>query len=51
MSLKERIIKKIEENFEDMEDALVYNCDFDSIPLFRDYTDEIIKILDEELIE
>ena len=51
MTLKERLIKRIAENFEDMEDALVASCAFDYIPLFEDYTDEIIKILDEELTE
>jgi hypothetical protein len=46
---KERLIKRIEENLEDMEDALVENCAFDCIQLFRDYTDEILKIIKEEL--
>ena len=32
-----------------MEDALINNCAFDLIPLFRDYTDEIIKIIEEEI--
>lgn len=48
---KDRIIKRIEENFKDMEDALIENCAFDYIPLFRDYTDEIIKIIEEECTE
>ena len=46
---KERLIKRIEENLEDMEGALVENCAFDCIQLFRDYTDEILKIIKEEL--
>ena len=44
---KEKLLKRIEENFEDMEDALIENCAFDYIQLFRDYTDEIIKIIEE----
>ena len=46
---KENLIKRIEENFDDMEDALIKNCAFQEIPLFRDYTDEIIKIIEEEM--
>ena len=46
---KDRLLKKIEENFDDMENSLVDNCAFDIVPLFRDYTDEIIKIIEEEL--
>lgn len=46
---KESIIKRIEENFDDMEDALVENCAFQEVQLFRDYTDEIIKIIEEEM--
>ena len=46
---KQRLIKRIEENFEDMEDVLVENCAFDYVQLFRDYTDEIIKIIEEEM--
>lgn len=45
---KESLIKKIEENFNDMKDALVENYASDFIPLFRDYTDEIIQIIEEE---
>ncbi len=48
---KENLLKRIEENFEDMEDALVENCAFDYVQLFRDYTDEIIKIIEEEMSE
>ena len=51
MSLKERIIKKIGENFDDMKDALVENCAPELVPIFREYTDEIIKIIEEEIIE
>lgn len=46
---KENLIKRIEENFNDMEDALVENCEFQEVQLFRDYTDEIIKIIEEEM--
>ena len=46
---KENILKRIEENFDDMEDALINNCAFDYVQLFRDYTDEIIKIIEEEM--
>lgn len=48
---KDILIKRIEENFEDMEDALVENCAFDYILLFRDYTDEIIKVIKEECMD
>ena len=51
MTRKEKIIKEINENFEDMKKALVDNeTSFLSI-LFRDYTDEIIRIIEEELSE
>lgn len=46
---KENLLKRIEENFDDMEDALINNCAFDYVQLFRDYTDEIIKIIEEEM--
>ena len=46
---KESIIERVEENFDDMEDALISNCAFDYVQLFRDYTDEIIKIIEEEM--
>ena len=46
---KENLIKRIEENFDDMEDALISNCAFQEVQLFRDYTDEIIKIIEEEM--
>ena len=48
MTLKEKIIKEIENNFEDMKDALVENGGSELTPLFRDYTDEIIKIVEME---
>ena len=48
---KENLIKRIEENFDDMEDALINNCAFQEVQLFRDYTDEIIKIIEEEMSE
>lgn len=46
---KEKLIERIEENFDDMENALINNCAFYEIELFRDYTDEIIKIIEEEM--
>ena len=46
---KEKLIKRIEENFDDMKNALVVNFAFDEVGLFRDYTDEIIKIIEEEM--
>lgn len=45
---KDRIIQSIEENFEDMKDALVGNGEPDYVRLFREYTDEIIKIIEKE---
>ena len=51
MSLKEILIKRIEENFDDMEDALKYFHVVDIKILFREYTDEIIKIIEEEIME
>lgn len=51
MSLKDRIIKKIEENFDDMEDALIKNYHLHYVQLFRDYTEEILKIIEEECSE
>ena len=46
---KEKLIKRIEENFDDMEDALIKNQTSFIVNLFRDYTDEIIKIIEEEM--
>lgn len=46
---KENLIKRIEENFEDMEEALIKNQTYFIVNLFRDYTDEIIKIIEEEM--
>lgn len=46
---KEKIIKEIEECFEDIKKAC--ECEIggaELIPLFRDYTDEIIKIIQEQ---
>lgn len=45
---KDRLIREIECNFNDMKDALINNNAFDIIPLFRDYTDEIIKLINKE---
>jgi hypothetical protein len=47
---KESIIKRIEENFSDMEDALIKNYHMHYVQLFRDYTEEIIKIIEEEMV-
>ena len=49
LNTKENIIKRIEENFEDMADALADNNMPLIIRLFRDYTNETIKIIEEEL--
>ena len=46
---KENLIKRIEENFDHMEGALIKNGAFQMAQLFRDYTDEIIKIIKEEM--
>lgn len=46
---KENLIKRIEENFDDMEDALIKNYHLNYVQLFRDYTEEIIKIIEEEM--
>lgn len=46
---KERLIKRIEENFDDMKDALIKNYHLHYVQLFRDYTEEIIKIIEEEM--
>ena len=46
---KENLIKRIEENFDDMEDALIKNYHMHYVQLFRDYTEEIIKIIEEEM--
>ena len=50
MTLKERLIKEIEDNFDDIKDSMVTNCAPELVPLFRDYTDEIIKIIEEEIM-
>ena len=51
MTIEEKVIKEIENNFEDMKDALINNNSSELISLFRDYTDEIIKIIEEEIME
>lgn len=52
---KERLIKRIEENFEDLRDALISkhigSQEIALFLLFRDYTDEVIKIIEEECSE
>lgn len=45
---KDRIVKEITLCFEDMKKALVENSAAELIPLFRDYTDEIIEIVKKE---
>ena len=39
------ILKRIEENFSDIENACIDNCNPEIISLFREYTDEIISII------
>lgn len=46
---KERLVTRIKENLEDMEDALVESRAFGYIQIFRDYTDEVLKIIEEEI--
>lgn len=46
---KERIIRKIELNYSDMERVLKSNNMPSLIALFREYTDEVIRIIEEEL--
>lgn len=43
------ILKRIEENFSDIEDACINNCNTEIIPLFREYTDEIVSIIKGEI--
>lgn len=45
----ENILKRIEENFSDIEDACIDNCNPEIITLFREYTDEIISIIKGEI--
>lgn len=45
----ENILKRIEENFSDIEDACIDNCNLEIVPLFREYTDEIISIIKGEI--
>lgn len=49
MTRKEKIIKEINKNYEDMEKTLRDNETPYLSVLFKDYTDEIIKIVEEEL--
>lgn len=52
---KDILIKRIEENFEDLRDALIRKRigaeEIALFLLFRDYTDEIVKIIEEECTE
>lgn len=43
------ILKRIEENFSDIENACIDNCNPEIISLFREYTDEIISIIKGEI--
>lgn len=43
---KEKLIREIDLNFKDMKEALIDNCMYDLVPLIRDYTGEIIKIIE-----
>ena len=45
---KDKLLREIEVNYNDMEDVLIKNNASSIIPLFRDYTDEIIKIIEKE---
>lgn len=46
---KEKIIKEIEECFDDLKRACESEIGgAEIIPLFRDYTDEIIKVIQEQ---
>lgn len=52
---KDRLIKRIEENYDDIKDALIKNRvgaeEVTLLLLFRDYTDEVIRIIEEECTE
>lgn len=48
LNIKEKLIKEIEENFDDIKDVLMQHNGAEEIPLFRDYTNEIIKIIEKE---
>ena len=45
---KEKIIKEIEECFDDIKKTLTECSAEELLPLFRDYTDEIIKVIQEQ---
>lgn len=46
---RQQLIKEIRDNQEDMEKSLVENQASELIPLFKDYTDEIIKLVESKL--
>ena len=43
------LIKEIRDNQEDMEKSLVENKTSELIPLFKDYTDEIVRLIESKL--
>ena len=45
---KDNIIKGIEECFDDMKKTLAEVSAEELLPIFRDYTDEIIKVIQQE---
>ena len=45
---KENLIKGIEECFDDIKKTLTECSAEELLPLFRDYTDEIIKVIQEQ---
>ena len=46
---RQQLIKEIRANQKDMEKSLVENQSLELIPLFRDYTDEIVKLIESKL--
>lgn len=49
--LKNNLITRIKENFEDMCNVLIENCAYDYISLFQVYTEEILNIIEDEFNE
>ena len=43
---RQQLIKEIRDNQEDMEKSLVENQASELIPLFKDYTDEIVRLIE-----
>ena len=46
---RQQLIKEIRDNQKDMEKSLIENQASELIPLFKDYTDEIIKLVESKL--